>query len=171
MPEHVYKNTLYIFKILSCSMCIVVLALLFDKNKDTNFFLWASMTACFTMQFDYKKTINFSQFTGNFIGSVIGIIIWIAMSSSSFLHSYSISLEYLFLVLGIFLTTLICLVLKAVQYIGVALSSFLIVTIYDVGHHSIDGALLRIFYCFIGCIVAYVVEHSANFLLHKYRPH
>lgn len=170
MPEHVYKNTLYIFKILGCSVLIVILALLFDKNKDTNFFLWASLTACFTMQFDYKKSINFTQFTGNFIGSVIGIIIWIGMSSSSFLHSYSISLEYLFLVIGIFLTSIICLCFKAVQYTGIALSSFLIVTVYDVGHHTIDGALLRIFYCFIGCVVAYVVEHSCTFFFQKYRP-
>ena len=122
----------------------------------------------FTIQFDYTKPINFTQFTGNFIGSVIGIIIWIGMASSSFLHSYSISLEYLFLVLGIFLSTLICLCFKVVEYTGIALSSFLIVTIYDVGHHSIDGALFRIFYCFVGCVVAYLIEHISQFFLKKY---
>lgn len=168
MPNKIYVNSLYIFKILGCAILIMILALLFDKNKDTNFFLWASLTAFFTLQFDIKKSINFNQFTGNVIGSVIGILIWLGMSNSSFLNSYSISLEYLFLVLGIFLTTLICMCFKAIEYTGIALSSFLIVTVYDVGHHTIDGALLRILFCFIGCIVAYIVEHSSAWIFQHY---
>ncbi|ENV35256.1 aromatic acid exporter family protein [Acinetobacter gerneri] len=154
-----FTNSLYIFKILSCAIIIVILALLFDSNKDTNFFLWASLTAFFTIQFDLDKKINFNQVTGNFIGSVIGILIWIAMDRTPFIHTYNINLEYFFLILGILITTSFCVLLKATEYVGIALSSFLIVTVYDVGHHSIDGALLRISYCFIGCLVAYLVEY------------
>lgn len=168
--DHIYKNTPYVFKIICCAVIIVILALLFDRNKDTNFFLWASLTACFTIQSDQNKAVNFNQFTGNLIGSIIGIVIWIAMSNSPFLHSYSISLEYAFLVLGIFLTATTCILFKKVQYTGMALTSFLIVTIYDVGHHSINGALLRIAYCFVGCLVAYAVEHCLRYFTSSSKP-
>ncbi|WP_228198742.1 MULTISPECIES: hypothetical protein [Acinetobacter] len=70
-----FANTVYVVKILSCAIIMVLLALIFDKDKDTNFFLWGSLTAFFTLQYDLKQKINFNQVTGNFIGSVVGIII------------------------------------------------------------------------------------------------
>ncbi|CAB1208449.1 FUSC family protein [Acinetobacter bouvetii] len=155
-------NTLYVVKILSCAVAIVVLALIFDKDKDTNFFLWASLTAFFTIQHDLNQKINFNQVTGNFIGSLVGILIWLGMAQASFLHMYYINLEYLFFVLGIFLTTLICVSCRATQYTGIALSSFMIVSVYDFGHHTIDGALLRIVYCLVGCLIAYAVEYCCQ---------
>lgn len=160
-------NTLYILKILSCAVAIALLAIIFDKDKDTNFFLWASLTAFFTIQFDLDKKINFNQLSGNFIGSMVGILIWLAMSKAYFIHMYYINLEYLFLVIGIFITTTVCVLSKATEYTGIALSSFLIVTVYDVDHHTIDGALLRILYCFIGCIVAYTIENLSLKLLNR----
>ncbi len=160
-------NTIYVVKILCCAIIMVLLALIFDKDKDTNFFLWGSLTAFFTLQYDFRQKINFNQVTGNFIGSVVGIIIWIAMSKASFLHLYSVNLEYLFLVIGITLTTIICVSCKASQFTGIALSSFLIVTVYDVGHHTIDGALLRIAYCLIGCLVAFLIEKISLAILSK----
>lgn len=162
-----FANALYTFKILSCAICIVILALCFDSNKDTNFFLWASLTAFLSLQIDLDKKMNFNQLIGNFIGSAVGILIWLAMDHSAFIHSYSINLEYLFLIIGIFITTTVCILFKASTYIGIALSSFLIVTIYDVGHHTIDGALLRIGYCFIGCLVAYIIENCSLWLIRK----
>lgn len=96
-------------------------------------------------------------------------MIWVAMAKASFLHLYYINLEYLFLVLGILLTTIICVSFKAAKYTGIALSSFLIVIVYDVGHHSIDGALLRIAYCRAGCLTAYAVEYSSLYLMKKYQ--
>jgi len=167
MTHHHYANTLYIFKILSCAICIALLAIIFDSNKDTNFFLWASLTAFFTIQLDLNKKLNFHQVIGNFIGSVVGILIWISMDRSSFIHTYSINLEYLFLVIGILITTSICVLFKASEYTGIALSSFLIVTIYDVNHHTIDGALLRIGYCLIGCLIAYLIENICSKILRK----
>ncbi|WP_256733381.1 hypothetical protein [Acinetobacter sp. SwsAc6] len=89
------------------------------------------------------------------------------MSKASFLHLYYINLEYLFLVIGITLTTIICVSCKASQFTGIALSSFLIVTVYDVGHHTIDGALLRIAYCLIGCLVAFLIEKISLAILSK----
>lgn len=168
MNQKHYANTLYIFKVLSCAIIIVILALLFDSNKDTNFFLWASLTAFFTLQIDLDKKINFNQVTGNFIGSMIGILIWIAMDKISFIHTYSINLEYFFLILGVLITTTFCILFRASEYTGIALSSFLIVTVYDVGHHTIDGALLRILYCFIGCIVAYSVEFFSRYWAYRF---
>ena len=47
MHQKDLTNTVYVIKILSCAVLIVVLALIFDKDKDTNFFLWASLTAFF----------------------------------------------------------------------------------------------------------------------------
>ena len=167
MTKHYIANTFYILKILSCAVCIALLAIIFDKDKDTNFFLWASLTAFFTIQFDLNKKINFSQVSGNFIGSFVGILIWFAMSKATFIHLYYINLEYLFLVIGIFITTSICVFSKASEYTGIALSSFLIVTVYDVNHHTIDGALLRIAYCLIGCFVAYAIETLSLKLLSK----
>lgn len=168
MNQNPYTHALYIFKILTCAVVIVVLALCFDSNKDTNFFLWASLTAFLTLQSDFNKKLNLNQLVGNLIGSAVGILIWLAMDHSAFIHSYSINLEYLFLILGIFLTTTVCVLFKSSTYTGIALSSFLIVTIYDVGHRTIDGALLRIAYCFIGCMVAYLIENLSVLLLKKY---
>ncbi len=165
-----YANTLYIFKILCCAIIIVILALLFDRNKDTNFFLWASLTAFFTLQIDLDKKINFNQVTGNFIGSMIGILIWIVMDRTPFIHTFSINLEYFFLILGILITTTFCILFRATEYTGIALSSFLIVTVYDVGHHTIDGALLRIAYCFVGCLVAYSVEYFSRYCANRFSP-
>lgn len=169
MNQNHFSHALYIFKILSCAIIVMLFALCFDSNKDTNFFLWASLTAFLTLQTDLNKKLNFNQFIGNFIGSAVGILIWLAMNHSSFIHSYSINLEYLFLILGIFITTITCILFRSSTYTGIALSSFLIVTIYDVGHRTIDGALLRIAYCFMGCIVAYMVEHLSTFLFQKYQ--
>ncbi len=166
-----YVNTLYILKILSCAICIAVLAIIFDKDKDTNFFLWASLTAFFTIQFDLDKKINFNQVIGNFIGSLVGILIWLAMSKASFIHMYYINLEYLFLVIGILITTSICVLSKASEYTGIALSSFLIVTVYDVDHHTIDGAILRIIYCLIGCLIAYAIEKLSLKILNRRLKH
>lgn len=167
MQHSHYAHALYITKILACAVTIVLLALCFDSNKDTNFFLWASLTAFLTLQIDLDKKLNFNQLIGNFIGSAIGILIWLAMDHSPFIHSYSINLEYLFLILGIFLTATVCVLFKASTYTGIALSSFLIVTIYDVGHHTIDGALLRIGYCFIGCLVAFSIESCSAWVLKR----
>lgn len=169
MNQNPYSNALYIFKILACAVIIVLLALCFDSNKDTNFFLWASLTAFLTLQIDLNKKLNLTQLIGNFIGSAVGILIWLAMDHSSFIHSYNVNLEYLFLILGIFITTTICVLFKSSTYTGIALSSFLIVTIYDVGHRTIDGALLRIAYCFIGCIIAYLIEYLSTLLFKRYR--
>ncbi len=168
MQQNHFANALYIFKILACAVCIVFLALCFDSNKDTNFFLWASLTAFLTLQMDLNKKLNFNQLIGNLIGSSVGILIWLAMDHSPFIHSFSVNLEYLFLIIGIFITTTICILFKASSYTGIALSSFLIVTVYDVGHHSIDGALLRIGYCFIGCLIAFTVENLTSRILSKY---
>jgi hypothetical protein len=164
MNRNHLSNALYLFKILGCAVIIVILALCFDSNKDTNFFLWASLTAFLTIQMDSGKKINFNQLIGNFIGSAVGILIWLAMDHSAFIHSYSVNLEYFFLVTGIFMTSLVCILFREGAYTGIALSSFLIVTIYDVGHRTIDGALLRIVYCFIGCIIAYLIEKLSVFL-------
>ncbi|WP_374665469.1 FUSC family protein [Acinetobacter sp.] len=169
MHKKDFANTAYVIKILCCAVLAVLLAVVFDKDKDTNFFLWASLTAFFTLQHDLNQKINFSQVTGNFIGSAVGILIWVSMSKASFLHLYYINLEYLFLVLGIVLTAIICVSFKAAKYTGIALSSFLIVTVYDVGHHTIDGALLRIAYCLTGCFIAYAVEYSSLYFIQKYR--
>jgi hypothetical protein len=169
MHKKDFANTAYVIKILCCAIITVLLAVIFDKDKDTNFFLWASLTAFFTLQYDSNLKINFSQVTGNFIGSAVGIFIWYAMSKASFLHLYYINLEYLFLVLGIVLTTIICVSFKAAKYTGIALSSFLIVTVYDVGHHTIDGALLRIAYCLTGCLTAYAVENTWLYFMKKYQ--
>ncbi len=167
MHQKDLTNTVYVIKILSCAVLIVVLALIFDKDKDTNFFLWASLTAFFTIQHDLSQKINYSQVTGNFIGSIVGILIWLGMTKSSFLHMYYINLEYLFFILGIFLTTLICVSCRAAQYAGIALSSFMIVSVYDFGHHTLDGALLRIVYCLVGCITVYGVEYICQRILQK----
>ncbi len=167
MHKKDFANSVYVIKILACALIMVTLALIFDKDKDTNFFLWGALTAFFTLQYDLNQKINFNQVTGNFIGSAVGILIWIAMHHASFLHLYYVNLEYLFLVLGIVLTTVICVSFKAAPFTGIALSSFLIVTVYDVGHHTIDGALLRIVYCLIGCLTAYAVESSAARLIKK----
>ena len=134
------EKVLYIGKILSCAVVITLLSIIFDKDKTTNFFVWASLTAFSTLQFSRKTKVNFNQIMGNMIGSVIGIIIWMLMSSVS-AHLYYINLEYWFLILGIFVTTLLCIMLKHSEYCGIALSSFLIVTIYDVAHHTIEGAV------------------------------
>ena len=65
---------------------------------------------------------------------------------------------YQFLILGIFLTTLICIIVRHTEYCGIALASFLIVTIYDVAHQTIEGALFRIVFCAAGCFIAYLVD-------------
>ncbi|WP_111896206.1 FUSC family protein [Acinetobacter sp. MB5] len=161
------EKVLYISKILSCAVVITLLSIIFDKDKTTNFFVWASLTAFSTLQFSRKAKVNFNQIMGNIIGSVIGIIIWMLMSSVS-AHLYYINLEYWFLILGIFVTTLLCIMLKHSEYCGIALSSFLIVTIYDVAHHTIEGALSRILFCIIGCFIAYMVDLISRKLEQKF---
>ncbi len=61
MNQNPYSNALYIFKILACAVIIVLLALCFDSNKDTNFFLWASLTAFLTLQIDLNKKLYLTQ--------------------------------------------------------------------------------------------------------------
>ncbi len=161
------EKVLYIGKILSCAVVITLLSIIFDKDKTTNFFVWASLTAFSTLQFSRKTKVNFNQIMGNMIGSVIGMIIWMLMSSVS-AHLYYINLEYWFLILGIFVTTLLCIMLNHSEYCGIALSSFLIVTIYDVAHHTIEGALSRIFFCIIGCLIAYLVDLISRKLEQKF---
>ena len=151
------EKVMYISKILTCAVIITLLSIVFDKDKTTNFFVWASLTAFSTLQFSRNSKVNFNQMMGNVIGSVIGIMIWVIMTHVS-AHLYYINLEYWFLIFGIFLTTLICILLKHSEYCGIALSSFLIVTIYDVAHHTIQGALSRIVFCAIGCMIAYIID-------------
>lgn len=140
----------------------MLISIVFDKDKTSNFFLWATLTAFFTLQADRKTRVNFNQVTGNIIGSTVGIIIWFAISEASHYVAY-INLEYWFLLLGIFITVLVCILLKHTEYCGIALSSFMIVTIYDVSHHNIEGAVLRILFCIMGCMIAYGVD----FILRK----
>ncbi|MCH4248418.1 MAG: FUSC family protein [Acinetobacter populi] len=156
------EKILYTIKILSCAGLIALLAITFDKDKNTNFFLWASLTAFFTVQYDSKNKVNFNQVTGNVIGSIVGIAIWLLIANISHHKGYYINLEYWFLILGILLTTLCCILMNHAEYCGIALASFLIVTIYDVSHHSIEGALMRIVFCIVGCLIAYVVDIVAR---------
>ena len=161
------EKVMYISKILSCAVIITLLSIIFDKDKTSNFFVWASLTAFSTLQFSRQSKVNFNQIIGNVIGSVIGIVIWAFMTHVS-AHLYYINLEYWFLILGIFVTTLLCIMLNHSEYCGIALSSFLIVTIYDVAHHTIEGALSRIFFCIIGCLIAYLVDLISRKLEQKF---
>ncbi|MCU4415027.1 FUSC family protein [Acinetobacter sp. WU_MDCI_Axc73] len=158
----------YIVKILSCAVIITLISIIIDRDKTSNFFLWASLTAFFTLQFDQTNKVNFNQITGNIIGSVVGIAIWFLISGASHYVSY-INLEYYFLILGIFITTLICIILKHGEYCGIALASFLIVTVYDVSHHTIEGALFRIIFCVTGCLIAYIIDLIVSQLLSSSR--
>jgi uncharacterized protein YacL len=117
------EKVMYISKILSCAGIITLLSIIFDKDKTSNFFVWASLTAFSTLQFSRQSKVNFNQIIGNVIGSVIGIVIWAFMTHVS-AHLYYINLEYWFLILGIFVTTLLCIMLNHSEYCGIALSSF-----------------------------------------------
>ncbi|WP_343598194.1 FUSC family protein [Acinetobacter sp.] len=161
------EKIIYISKILCCAAIITLLSILFDKNKDTNFFLWANLTAFFSLQASSQQRVNFNQISGNLIGSVVGIAIWLMMSKVES-HLYYINLEYWFLILGILLSTISCIIIKHVEYTGIALSSFLIVTVYDVSHHTIEGALLRILFCIVGCVIAYFIDLMACHLQQKW---
>lgn len=154
-----FEKALYITKILSCALLITVLSITFDKDKTTNLFIWASLTAFSTLQFSRTSKVNFNQVIGNLIGSTMGIVIWIIMANVSS-HLYYINLEYWFLILGIFATTVLCILSNHSEYCGIALASFLIVTMYDVAHHSIEGALLRIVFCILGCLIAFLVDFT-----------
>ena len=75
----------YIIKILTCTIIISIISITFDKDKTSNFFLWATLTSFFTLQADQNIKVNFNQITGNIIGSIVGILIWflmVAMSAS-----------------------------------------------------------------------------------------
>lgn len=158
----------YVSKILCCAMVVVFFSIIFDKNHISNFFLWASLTAFSSIQSDLNSPVNFNQITGNLIGSSLGVITWFLLYHLSIHYTLYISIEYVFLVIGILITTMICILLQHAEYCGIALAGFLIVTIYDVSHHTIEGALFRIFYCAIGCLIAYLVDLvSRIFLRHQ----
>ena len=161
------EKIIYISKILCCAALITLLSIIFDKDKTTSFFLWANMTAFFSLQASSQQRVNFTQITGNLIGSVVGIVIWLLMSKVES-HVYYINLEYWFLILGILLTAVGCIAMKHIEYTGIALSSFLIVTIYDVSHHTIEGAFLQILFCIVGCAIAYLVDLTAFYFQQKW---
>ncbi|MEL4296863.1 FUSC family protein [Acinetobacter ursingii] len=156
----------YIIKILTCTIIISIISITFDKDKTSNFFLWATLTSFFTLQADQNIKVNFNQITGNIIGSIVGILIWFLIFSASHYVAY-INLEYWFLILGIFLTTLICIIVRHTEYCGIALASFLIVTIYDVAHQTIEGTLFRIVFCAAGCFIAYLVDIAVRRWMYK----
>lgn len=164
-----FEKTVYISKILACAMIIMLIAISFDNNRSTNLFLWSSLTAFFTIQFGHKNKVNFNQISGNMIGATVGIIIWLLMHHFIH-HAIDLHLEYWFLVLGILLTTLICIISEHAEYCGIALSSFLIVTVYDINFHTIEGALFRILYCVIGCLTAYIVDLLSRKMIQLFFP-
>lgn len=159
----------YVVKILACATLITLISILFDQNRETNLFLWASLTAFFTIQFGHKNKVNFNQISGNLIGATVGMIIWLLMHHFIH-HDIDLHLEYWFLVLGILLTTLTCIMAEHAEYTGIALSSFLIVTMYDVNYHTVEGTLFRILFCIIGCLVAYVMDFIIRKLVQKFFP-
>lgn len=163
------EKILYITKILLCASVITALSIIFDQNNISNFFLWGSLTAFSSIQFNSKNKINFNQVTGNLIGSIIGVITWYILYRLSLHYPLYINIEYLFLVLGILVTTIICVVLQHAEYCGIALAGFLIVTLYDVSHHTIEGALFRIFYCASGCLIAYIIDHFIRYCVYKFK--
>lgn len=162
--EEQKAKILYILKILACALIVTLLAICIDKDHVSNFFLWSSLTAFFTIQYDANSPVNFNQVTGNLIGSSIGVIIWLLVSQFSKEHTY-INIEYLLLIVGILLTTITCILLKHAEYCGIALSGLLIVTVYDVSHNTFHGALLRILFCAIGCLIAYIVDKLSHKIL------
>lgn len=161
------EKIVYVSKILCCGLIISLMSAFLTKNEISNFFLWGSLTAFSSIPFDLRNKVNFNQITGNLIGCVLGILTWL------FLHRFPpdtfnyINIEYCFLVLGIFITTLVCVLLKHAEYCGIALAGFVVVTVYDVSHHTIEGALFRIFYCAAGCLIAYIIDVISRYLLSK----
>ncbi|WP_269915474.1 FUSC family protein [Acinetobacter sp. HY1485] len=162
-----FEKIIYISKILCCGLIITCISIFFNKDQISNFFLWGSLTAFSSIQSDLKNKVNFNQIIGNLIGSVLGVLTWLILYKISFHYPMYINIEYLFLVIGILVTTTLCVLLKHAEYCGIALAGFLIVTVYDVSHHTIEGALFRVFYCATGCLIAYCVDNSIRFLLKK----
>ncbi len=78
----------YIIKILTCTVIISIISIIFDKDKTSNFFLWATLTSFFTLQADQNIKVNFNQITGNIIGSIVGILIWFLIFSASHYVAY-----------------------------------------------------------------------------------
>lgn len=161
------EKIIYIGKILCCATIVVLLSIIFDKDHISNFFLWASLTAFSSIQSDLNNPVNFNQITGNLIGSSLGVITWFLLYHLSIHYTLYINAEYIFLVIGILVTTIICIVLEHAEYCGIALAGFLIVTVYDVSHHTIEGALFRILYCATGCFIAYLVDLASRFFLER----
>ncbi|MBF7689086.1 aromatic acid exporter family protein [Acinetobacter rathckeae] len=159
-----FAKIVYVIKILLCAITITVLSICFNQNQVSHLFLWGSLTAFFSIQADIKLKVNFNQVTGNLIGSSIGVGTWLLVSHFSKQQSY-INIEYWLLILGIVLTTTTCILLKHAEYCGIALSGLLIVTVYDVTHNTFEGALWRILFCVVGCIVAYTIDAFVRYFI------
>lgn len=160
IPNHSYQHVdklIYVVKMTLCALIVTALSIAFDQSQVSNFFLWSSLTAFFTIQADIQSKVNFNQITGNLIGSSIGIFAWVIISKLS-MHHTLIYAEYWLILMGIICRTIICVVLNHIEYCGIALSGLLIVTVYDVSHNTFEGALLRVLYCLFGCIIAYCVD-------------
>lgn len=159
-----FAKIVYVIKILLCAILITVLSICFNQDQVSHLFLWGSLTAFLSIQADINRKVNFSQVIGNLIGSSIGVCIWLLISHFSKQHSY-INVEYWLLILGIVLTTTTCILLKHAEYCGIALSGLLIVTVYDVTHNTFEGALWRILFCVVGCLVAYITDAVVRYFI------
>ncbi|MBF7683758.1 FUSC family protein [Acinetobacter sp. B5B] len=159
-----FAKIVYVIKILLCAIMITILSICFNQDHVSHLFLWGSLTAFLTIQADIDRKVNFSQVTGNLIGSSIGVCIWWLTSYLTKQHSF-INIEYWLLILGIVLTTTTCILLKHAEYCGIALSGLLIVTVYDVTHNTFEGALWRILFCVVGCVIAYITDTVVRYFI------
>lgn len=158
------EKILYIIKITLCALIVASLSILFDQAQISNFFLWSSLTAFLTIQSDLSCKVNFNQIIGNLIGSSVGIFAWLIISKLSIDHTL-IYAEYGLILIGIVLTTTVCVLLNHIDYCGIALSGLLIVTVYDVSHNTFEGALFRVFYCLLGALIAYGVDSASRYVI------
>lgn len=168
MPKQQLAQWIYVIKILICAIIITLLSITFNQDQVSPLFLWGSLTAFFTIQPDIDHKVNFSQITGNLIGSGIGVLIWLFISHFS-QHPHGITVDYLILILGILLTTMSCILCHHSEYCGIALSGFLIVTLYDVTHNTFEGALWRILCCLLGCGIAYFTDFLVRWSMRFYQ--
>ncbi|URD45393.1 FUSC family protein (plasmid) [Pseudomonas sp. BYT-5] len=122
-----------------------------------DYLLWMIIAFFFSCRYDLSAKQQYNQAKGNVIGSIFGLLFWLLGSKAAPLHTESTPL-LLLIFIGVACVTLTCLTISLIEVIGTALTCFFVVMLYEHMHSSFEGALMRMVFCLLGCLMSLTLE-------------